>query len=68
LGERLDLGLRKAGEYDPELRDLQDIQGLLRLPVQARLPGLIAINHQLSAFSSQLSAKQGLGWPLIADG
>ncbi len=29
LGERLDLRLREAGQHDPELRDLQNVQGLL---------------------------------------
>jgi len=45
LGERLDLRLREAGEYDPELRELKNVQGLLLRRAQAGLPSLIALNH-----------------------
>ena len=43
--ERLYGRLREAGEYDPELRDLQNVQRLLLWGAQPRLPGLIAVNH-----------------------
>jgi hypothetical protein len=49
LAERLDLQQGEAGEHDPELRDLQNVQGLLLRGVQSRLPGLISANHELDS-------------------